>query len=430
MDYTLILFSIHPEELPVIQSGLGDIPITYFDGTGYSSYSKVVNAAIESAPTEVVILMSDKARPRPEHVYKTLDLINQGYGFVGLHEFRFFGFKKQLFRQIGLFDEGYITGGYEDDDIKNRFIENDIAFYLTIECPAVWKSSHWNYDGSRPYFDSKWQYCYYPCTSKVQYIKRLKPEISYSQYDLGPAIPTEFLSHKKYSVACTDKVFPIMEATVVNTLDEFTTYVVSEDITDYYKIKKLVGADHHIEFFDCSDFVSFSQAINSCVANAHSDKIVIIFGSVLPTSNSITEIKNDINRGIGIVARCEFKFFGVNREVFNRVGIFDERFRGYEYSVYDYVLRCISNNIALIITHADIARNTSRNKIENLVYNDYKHWEAKWVFTTDEKIVKLLPEHFHNYKFNSTSQNLVDCASHSYTNMPWFGSFFHKIISK
>lgn len=31
MDYTLILFSIHPEELPVIQAGLGDIPITYFD---------------------------------------------------------------------------------------------------------------------------------------------------------------------------------------------------------------------------------------------------------------------------------------------------------------------------------------------------------------------------------------------------------------
>lgn len=333
MNYTLILIDRTKEYFDVIQQGLQNEKLTFFDGNGFPSFSKLVNAAIESAPTEIVIIMSYKVRPGPEHIYKILNLLNQGYGFVGLHEFRFFGVKKQLFRKIGLFDEGYATGGYEDDDLKIRMIENDIAFYLTIECPAIWKASTWDYNGSAPYFYSKWRCEYYPHTSKIQYIFRLIPESHQTTYNLGPEIPTEFLSHKQYSVACTDKVFPIMEATVVNNLDGFTTYVVSEDIKDYYKIKNLVGDDHHIEFFDCSDFISFSQAINTCVSNSPSDKIIFIFGSVLPTSDSITEIKNDINRGIGIVARCEFKFFGVNREVFNRVGIFDERFRGYEYSV-------------------------------------------------------------------------------------------------
>lgn len=431
MEYTLILFSIHPEELPVIQSGLGDIPITYFDGTGYSSYSKVVNAAIESAPTEVVILMTDKVRPRPEHVYKTLDLINQGYGFVGLHEFRFFGFKKQLFRQIGLFDEGYLTGGYEDDDLKNRMIEHDIAFYLTTECPAIVRPSHCNYAGSKPYFDSKWHYQHYPHTDIVQYITRLKPEPIYDTASLGPSIETRFLAHKTHSIACTDKVFPIMESTVITQVSDFRTFVISENINDFFRIKQMLGQSTDIEYFDCSKYISYSQTINTCVEQSPNDKIIIILGSVSPSSKDISEIKNYINRGIGIAAVCEFKCFGVNREVFKQVGSFDERFQGYEYSVYDYVLRCIKQNISLIITHAVVPRFTSKNKIEKIVYSDHKHWESKWEIPETGKVAKLLPEHFHNYKFTSNgSTEILNCAQHSYTNLTKFGKFFHKVLSQ
>lgn len=128
MNYTLILIDRTKEYFDVIQQGLQNEKLTFFDGNGFPSFSKLVNAAIESAPTEIVIIMSYKVRPGPEHIYKILNLLNQGYGFVGLHEFRFFGVKKQLFRKIGIFDEGYATGGYEDDDLKIRMIENDIAF--------------------------------------------------------------------------------------------------------------------------------------------------------------------------------------------------------------------------------------------------------------------------------------------------------------
>jgi len=50
-----------------------------------------VNHAIVSADNEIVIICNYKVRPTP----------NEGYGFVALFRFTFFGFKKELFRRIG-----------------------------------------------------------------------------------------------------------------------------------------------------------------------------------------------------------------------------------------------------------------------------------------------------------------------------------------
>jgi hypothetical protein len=428
MEYTLILFSIHPEELPEIQRGLGNIPVTYFDGTGYSSYSKVVNAAIASAKTETVILMSDKARPSAAHVHKTLELLEQGYGFVGLHEFRFFGFKKQLFREMGLFDEGYITGGYEDDDIKNRLIERDIAFYLTNECPAVVRQTHWNYEGSRPYFVSKWNYQFYPQTDKVQYITRLTPEPTYSTYDLGKSVPTRFLSHKTNSVGCTDKVFQLMDAKILDTSTDITTIVISENIGDFYKAKSLIGNADNLGFFNCSNYDSFSKVVNTCVSSAPSDRVILIFGSVLPTPGAISAIKYELAKGIGVSASCEFRLFGINRQVCKHVGAFDENFQSCEYNTRDYLLRCIMANISITLTHATVPRSVSLSKVEQPSYSDHTRWEAKWLFTANGNIMKLLPEKSHSYNF-STKNNIpiLDCVRHGFTNSGTYSYYFNAL---
>lgn len=428
MEYTLLLIDTNTDYFEIIQQGLGDEKLTFFNGTGYSSFSKLVNAAIESAPTEIVFIVSYKARPTAEHVRKTLELLDQGYGLVGLHEFRFFAFKKQLFREIGLFDERYVSGGFEDDDIKHRLIEHDIAFYLTTECPAIWQASRWDYGPSEIYHNDKWFHQYYPHTNKVQHIIRLEPEIPTTAYDLGTPVPTKFLSHRLHSVASTDKVIPIMDATFINSLDDFTTIVVSDKIEDYHKMKTLLGNDYGLIFFDCSDCLSFSQTINKCAESAPTDKIIIIFGSVIPTAESINTIKTEINRGIGIASLCDFKFFGINRAVFNHVGIFDERFYGHEHSVNDYFLRCITANVSVVHIHASIAKTTSLIKIENPVFSDYKHWEAKWETPVTGKMIKKLPEHYHQYKFKAKDKKLLGFIEHSYTNSGWHGELIRKML--
>lgn len=426
MDYTLILFSIHPEELPVIQAGLGDIPITYFDGTGYSSYSKVVNAAIESAPTEVVILMTDKARPSPADVYKTLDLINQGYGFVGLHEFRFFGFKKQLFRQIGLFDEGYITGGYEDTDLKYRMIENDISFYLTNECPAVIRPSHWNYEGSRAYWESKWKVVYYDQSSYIKTLVRLKPEPT-TNYDLGPDVPTEFLPYTTHSVTNLEDVHQITQSAVV-TPDQITIYVLSDFIDEYHSIKSKLLENTNIEYFDTTKVSSFSEAINTCVSRSHTDRIIFITGQVIPKDSDITFIHNNLKNNHALVSVSGFRIFGVNKIAFKSIGAFDEKFMGYGFSGDDFLVRLVLANLSFIAITGVAETKMPTSNIEKVNVNDSVYWSKKWQFN-DPVVVAESRKVISNYCFDTNFNiELLDFYQNTYSNVTHFGILVRKII--
>ena len=84
-DYTCYVISNKPHLFPAIEKSMDPIQVQYFDGTGYTSFSKLVNACVEAAPTETVIIMSDKVLPTESDVTKTLVLIEQGYGLVGLY---------------------------------------------------------------------------------------------------------------------------------------------------------------------------------------------------------------------------------------------------------------------------------------------------------------------------------------------------------
>ena len=107
-QYSIYLISNKPYVFNEIQAGLAPETLNFFDGSKIKNFSHLVNSCVSSSPTETVILMSDKVRPTPDHIHKTLELLDKGYAFVGLRLFRFFGFKKELLRRIGFFDERFI----------------------------------------------------------------------------------------------------------------------------------------------------------------------------------------------------------------------------------------------------------------------------------------------------------------------------------
>lgn len=159
------------------------------NGTGYPSFSKLINECVYECPTEIIILCNDKARPEKEHIQKTLDLIRDGYGFVGLYCFGFFGFKKELYRKIGPLDERYVGGNYEDCDYIRRLNENNISAYLSYEIPYLESvKSGWNKWGSLNHYNNKWD------NSRVEegVCIRLLPEETYD-YDFGPSKNDVFL---------------------------------------------------------------------------------------------------------------------------------------------------------------------------------------------------------------------------------------------
>ncbi len=193
-DYSIYLITHKHEHHARIQKEIEPEQLNLFDGTGYDSFSRLVNECTVSAPTETVILMSYKVTPNIGHIKQTLELLDQGYAFAALYRFGFFGFRKELFRRIGFMDERYIQGGFEDNDIYIRLKEANLAGYIVTEMPFMNIQSTWgNYTPAYHFFLKKWG-----DVSQNGFIHRYLPEEDYSfKYDLGPSKPCEFLTWDK-----------------------------------------------------------------------------------------------------------------------------------------------------------------------------------------------------------------------------------------
>lgn len=186
MEFKSYIISHRPERIQPIIRNLAPVPVEHFDGSGFKSFSSLVNSCIANCPTETVIIMSDKVLPNEGHVKKTLDLIENGFAFVALYRFAFFGFKKELIRKIGFMDERYVGGGYEDDDFYIRLREANLSMYATEEVPYEKMRSTWDQVDVNQHFVSKWGN-----VKLNNCIKRDLKEESYS-YNLGSPVPTSF----------------------------------------------------------------------------------------------------------------------------------------------------------------------------------------------------------------------------------------------
>jgi GT2 family glycosyltransferase len=118
---------------------------------------------------------------------------------VAFYRLAFFGFKKQLLRKIGMFDERFVGGGFEDDDFYIRLKEADLGVYIAHEIPYTKSSSGWNYSLAQGHFVDKWG-----DVAQIGELKRTLEEEQY-HYDLGAEIPVEFLPWDQ-SVILTTKV--------------------------------------------------------------------------------------------------------------------------------------------------------------------------------------------------------------------------------
>jgi hypothetical protein len=186
MNYRCYLISNKPEYFEKISKSLAPEKLIFFNGQGYPSFSKLVNECVSQSDAEIVILMSDKMLPTAEDIKKTVSLVEDGYAFVALYRFGFFGFKKELFRQIGCMDERYIGGGFEDDDFYIRLREANLSMYITEEVLYERRKSAWQLNDVNQHFIAKWG-----DIQKNNYITRSIPEERYN-YNLGLPLPTSF----------------------------------------------------------------------------------------------------------------------------------------------------------------------------------------------------------------------------------------------
>jgi len=183
MKYSIIIPSNNFKLAEKAKECLIGFPIKIFDGTNYPSYAKLINDCIIDADEEIVIIVNHKLRPNAMHIYKMIELIHKKYGLVCMRNFHFYGFKKDLIRKIGFFDERYIGGGCEDADLIRRLIENNIGWYDSVEVPVLSIHSTWDQTKAYDFFYKKW---------KDGKLERLIPDEKYD-YDIGEYKGANFL---------------------------------------------------------------------------------------------------------------------------------------------------------------------------------------------------------------------------------------------
>lgn len=115
-------------------------------GDSARSLAALFNACIETSPCETVIVACDKTRARYGDVEFALRLLDERFGLVALHGFRFFAARKDLFRAIGLFDETFEGGSFSDSDLLFRMAEANIAYFENRQVPFMDMLSSWSYE--------------------------------------------------------------------------------------------------------------------------------------------------------------------------------------------------------------------------------------------------------------------------------------------
>lgn len=158
-QFTIYVASRRPNLVAELQVLVPEAEHVFFDEHNSRCFSHIVNTLIARCPTEYMIFLSDKCRPLPGQLEKIKELMLTGdYGMVSLHRFGAFCLDKDLVRQIGVFDERYVRGGFEDDDYAIRIREGDVAIYISEEIPLLQLPSSFNYEVPYIHFKEKWAF--------------------------------------------------------------------------------------------------------------------------------------------------------------------------------------------------------------------------------------------------------------------------------
>lgn len=324
MDYSIILISNKPHKFESIAKSLSPEKVHFFNGTGYETFSKLVNDAVRSSLTETVIIMSDKVLPTQDHIKKVLDLLDKGYGFVSLSRFAFFGFRKELFRQIGFFDERYLGGGWEDYDFSIRLVEANVASYITEELQYHDGPSIWDRQRAHKHWVCKWTFWQFADNQPIKIVRNM-PEPDY-KYDLGPSTGVKWLPSTGHSYVTPVFIYPY-----------FTMYFQDEKPTDYsifyladsvdsYRVAQEKLPSERLWYYKTYDEPSLSKIINNCVEQSSTDYVIMFTEFLRPSSEQIQKMVSLLREGYGFVSMQGFAFFGINKELLRNIGMFDERY--------------------------------------------------------------------------------------------------------
>jgi hypothetical protein len=126
----------------------------------YLSFSQIVNEFLVESKNEFIVFINPKVNPTPEQVEDLIQKLCSGFCWASRINFGFWASTKELFRNIGLMDERFIGGEYEDNDLIIRLKEFGKAIYWEYKLDEYPSSLTFPYSGdrgiSKSIFSEKW----------------------------------------------------------------------------------------------------------------------------------------------------------------------------------------------------------------------------------------------------------------------------------
>ncbi len=117
---------------------------------------------------------------------------------------------------------------------------------------------------------------------------------------------------------------------------------------------------------------------NQILRESTTDNVIFACDKIRPKVSDFKIIEENISKGFGCVATCLLHFFGVNKWVFKKIGLFDEGFKDVDYEDVDFMNRLFMNDIALYFSKETglYALSSGWNK-NNSINKEY--YNSKWV---------------------------------------------------
>jgi hypothetical protein len=115
----------------------------------YLSFSQVVNEFVVESKNEFLFFINPKVFPKPYQIEDLIEKLCSGFCWSSRINFGFWGTTKELFRNIGLLDERFIGGEYEDNDFLIRLREFGKAIYWEYKTEEYKYSQFFTLSGNR-----------------------------------------------------------------------------------------------------------------------------------------------------------------------------------------------------------------------------------------------------------------------------------------
>ena len=134
---------------------------------------------------------------------------------------------------------------------------------------------------------------------------------------------------------------------------------------------------------------SFSELANNCIKECTTEIFLFCSHRVSPTDDDIDRLISLLNAGYGYVGFYRMACFGINKDIINKIGYFDENFLkgGFEDDEYRIRLQC--KNIAFYEDHSVIYRaSASLWTTDEYIVNE-KKLNDKYKLDHDAKTITL-----------------------------------------